>query len=91
MSGPEGSSIKQLSGCAAGLPGSSHLTEKRPWSAFIEGRVRGFFIVKKSPLRDFFEFYGFCLWHCCHRAAKPAGYENLRFSSVLTHMSSEPE
>ena len=59
MSGPEGSSIKQLSGCAAGLPGSSRLTEKRLWSVFIEGRVRGFF--KRVSLKILLDFERFLL------------------------------
>ena len=46
--------------------------------AALGNQSRSFVLrVSKKSFRGLFEFYGFCLWHCCYRAAKPAGYENL--------------
>lgn len=54
MSGPEGSSIKRLSGCAAGPPGSSHLAEKRLWKVLSRGGCAVF--TEKKPRSGLFAF-----------------------------------
>jgi len=47
--------------------------------------------VKKVAVSHFFEKFRLSLSPYGSRAGKPARYKNLRFSSVLTHMSSEPD
>ena len=59
--------------------------------AQIKKRENPALSIEKVANGHFFEFFTDFASHIRSRAAKPAKCENLRFSSVLTHMSSKPE